>query len=207
MKSLFRLGCFMPALLPVLGMAQTQEPVIRPEIDRREIHVPKIDVEDFEIGVYGGILSVEDFGSEPVTGARLGYHLTEDIFVEAQVGRSKVTDEQFLSVFPSGIFPQRPVDLDYWLVSLGYHFLPGEVFFGQTYAFSSGVYLIAGVGNVEFADVSSTAFSFGIGVRALPVDWLSLRLEMRDHVFDQDVLGRNKRTHNFEFTFGLSVYF
>ena len=38
-------------------------------------------------------------------------------------------------------------------------------------------------------------------------DWLSIRVEMRDHMFDQDILGKNKLTHNFEMTLGLSAYF
>jgi outer membrane beta-barrel protein len=189
------------------GGAGTQEPVIRPEIDRREVTIPRIDADDFEFGVYAGILSVEDFGSKAVTGARLAYHLTEDFFVEGAVGRSEVSDEQFRTLLPAGVFTNPVEDLNYWLVSLGYHLLPGEVFVGSNYAFGSGVYVIAGIGNVEFADISATAFSVGLGVRALPTDWFSVRLEMRDHLFDQDVLGRNKRTHNFEFTLGVSLYF
>lgn len=206
-------GLIATLAVPAPGNAQspvpsgTQEPVIQPEVDRRDIKIPKIDVDDLELGLYTGVLSVEDFGSESVQGIRLAYHLTEDFFVEGALGKSEVTDEQFLAILPSGIFPRRPVDLDYWAVSIGYHLLPGEVFVGKSYAFGSGVYLIAGIGNVEFADVSSTALSAGLGVRALPTDWLSIRLEMRDHVFDQDVLGKNKRTHNFELTLGLSVYF
>ncbi|HKQ31002.1 MAG TPA: outer membrane beta-barrel domain-containing protein, partial [Burkholderiales bacterium] len=138
---------------------------------------------------------------------RLGYHITEDFFVEAAFGKSTVSDEQFRTLLPSGIFAQPTVDLEYWVASIGWHLLPGEVFVGKRYAFGSGVYLIAGIGDVEFADISSTLFSVGLGVRALPADWLSLRIEMRDHIFDQDILGKNKQTHNFEFTFGLSVYF
>jgi outer membrane beta-barrel protein len=186
----------------------TQEEVIQPDVSRRDIVVPHIDSNDVELGVYTGVLSVEDFGSNSVRGARLAYHLTEDFFVEGAIGRSTVSDEQFRdNLLPSGIFATPEVDFKYYLVSIGYHFLPGEVFVGKSYAFGSGVYLIAGVGHVEFADISATAFSAGLGVRALPTDWLSIRVEMRDHIFDQDVLGTNKSTHNFEFTFGLSAYF
>ncbi|HEY5807887.1 MAG TPA: hypothetical protein VIT67_07955, partial [Povalibacter sp.] len=59
------------------------QPIINPEVERREIKRAKIDTEDFEIGIYGGILSIEDFESHPVYGARLAYHLTEDFFLEA----------------------------------------------------------------------------------------------------------------------------
>ena len=201
------LGLALPAYASAQTGGGTEEPVIKPEIDRRDIKIPRIDADDFELGVYTGILSVEDFGSKSVVGGRLAYHLTEDFFLEGAVGKSEVSDEQFRTLLPSGVFRQPVVDLEYWLVSLGYHLLPGEVFVGKNYAFGSGVYVIAGIGNVEFADVSSTTFSAGLGVRALPTDWFSVRIEMRDHLFDQDVLGRNKRTHNFEFTLGASFYF
>src|SRR6185295_1023859 len=71
------------------GDAPTDRPIIDPQVERRVIKRPKIDNEDFEIGVYGGILSIEDFESHAVYGARLAYHLTEDFFLEGTVGRSR----------------------------------------------------------------------------------------------------------------------
>src|SRR5947207_3295472 len=63
--------------LALPASAEQNEPVIEPQVDRRDIRIPKIKVDDIEFGVYGGILSVQDFGSKPVFGARLAYHLTE----------------------------------------------------------------------------------------------------------------------------------
>jgi len=43
---------------------QTQnEQVIQPEIERRDIVIPKIDTENFEIGAYTGQYNMEDFGA------------------------------------------------------------------------------------------------------------------------------------------------
>ena len=61
--------------------------VIDPEVERREIKEPAIDREDFEIGAFAGIMSVEDFGADLVYGVRLAYHITEGFFVEGTVGR------------------------------------------------------------------------------------------------------------------------
>jgi len=199
-------GCAVTA--PV--MAETPAPteqVIQPQLERREIKVPHIRSQDIEIGAYSGVLSVEDFGSHTVQGGRLAYHVTEDLFLEGTVGRSTVSDEQFRAILPAGIFPQQEQRLDYYNVSIGYHFLPGEVFVGARHAMGSGVYVLGGLGHVKFADIDTSAFDFGLGVRLLPWDWVSLRVEMRDHVFDTDIFGKNKTTHNFEWTFGLSAYF
>ena len=51
----------------------TQPPVIEPDVERREIEVPRIDTEDFEVGILAGQISVEDFGVNTVAGARFAY--------------------------------------------------------------------------------------------------------------------------------------
>lgn len=186
--------------------AQTQEPVIQPQVDRRDIEIPKIDVDDIEVGVYGGILSVEDFGANSVTEARIAYHLTEDFFIEGALGRSTVSDESFRRLgIP--IFTERDTDLTFYHLSVGYNLFPGEVFFGSNWAMTSAVYLIGGVGNTDFNDENHTTFNFGIGVRALPKDWLAIRAEMRDLLFESDLLGNNELKNNFELVLGVAVYF
>jgi outer membrane beta-barrel protein len=186
--------------------AEQPEQVIQPELDRREIHIPKIDTEDVEIGIYGGTLSVEDFGAESVEGARLAYHVTEDFFLEGVTARSTVSDESFYR-FGVPIFSQREVDLTFYYLSIGINLFPGEVFIGKNWAMTSAVYLTGGVGKVNFNEEDHSAFNFGIGIRLLPTDWFSIRAEMRDHLFESDILGMNELKHNFEFSLGLSVYF
>jgi outer membrane beta-barrel protein len=193
-------------LLAADVFAEQPEQVIQPEIDRREIHVPKIDTEDVEIGIYGGTLSVEDFGAESVTGGRLTYHVTEDFFIEGVTARSAVSDDSFRR-FGIPILRQREVDLTFYYLSIGVNLFPGEVFIGKKWAMTSAVYLAGGVGNVNFNDEDHNAFNFGIGIRLLPTDWLAIRAEMRGHLFESDILGKNELKQNFEFSLGLSVYF
>lgn len=188
------------------AFAQSQEQVIQPQVDRRNIRIPKINVDDVEIGVYGGILSVQDFGANTVSEARIAYHLTEDFFIEGTLGRSTVSDESFRRLgIP--IFKQPESDLEYYHLSVGYNLFPGEIFFGKNWAMTSAVYLIGGVGNVNFNDENNTSFNFGIGVRVLPADWLAIRAEMRDLLFESDLLGKNEIKHNFELMLGISAYF
>ena len=49
--------------------AAREAPVIEPEIDRRVIEQAKIDTEDFEVGIFMGQMSIEDFGVDNVFGA------------------------------------------------------------------------------------------------------------------------------------------
>src|SRR5919198_5091413 len=64
------------------------EQVVEPQVARRPIKLPKFPSNDIEVGAFVGTLATENFGSSLVYGARLGYHITEDIFVEAAYGRS-----------------------------------------------------------------------------------------------------------------------
>lgn len=186
--------------------AQSPTSVIDPEINRREVSVPTISAKDIEISAYTGILSIEDFGAESSSGFRIGYHVTEDFFIEGIYGTSTISDESF---FDRGIaiFTDRNVKLEYYYASLGINLFPGEVFIGRNWAMTSAVYLIGGIGNVSFADQDQTAYNVGIGIRVLPWDWLSLRFEVRDHIFESDLLGKKEFKHNFEMTLGVGAYF
>jgi outer membrane beta-barrel protein len=181
--------------------------IVDPELDRRELKEAKIDSEDFELGLFIGSLFVEDFNSALVYGASFAYHVNEDIFLEAVYGRSEVGKTSFEEL--SGdieVLSDADRDYAYYNVAVAYNLLPGEVFIGAK-AFNSALYLIAGVGNTDFAGAQRFTINFGVGYRFFVNDWLALRLDFRDHVFDIDVLGEDKTTHNFEARAGLSFFF
>ncbi|MDH3687968.1 MAG: outer membrane beta-barrel domain-containing protein [Gammaproteobacteria bacterium] len=186
--------------------AQEQEQVIQPDLERRDIKIPRIDTENFEVGFFSGILSVEDFGSESVTGARVAYHITEDFFIEVEVAESTVSDSSFRDL-GAPLFPNEDEDLEYYSVSIGYNVFPGEIFIGKKWAMTSAVYILAGVGNTDFIDEDLTTVNFGIGFRILPTDWLAFHVDMRDYVWDSDLVGRNERTNNFELSLGFTAFF
>jgi outer membrane beta-barrel protein len=187
--------------------AQEPEQIVRPELERREVTEADIDTEDFEIGAFAGAMSVEDFGTNFVYGARLGYHVTEYVFVEASYGRTD-TDETSAERFGGfQILQDSDRTLDYYNLSFGFNLLPGESFVGSRWAFTSDFYLIGGVGSTSFAGDDLFTWNIGFGYRVLVNDWLALRADARDHVFDVDLLGESNTTHNFEFTGGISIFF
>ena len=204
-------GLLLAVLFPVAALAQNPdapatERVIQPEVDRRPVRIPRIDTEDFEIGVFAGILSVEDFGAKAVYGGRLVYHVNEDYFVEALFGKSTVSD-QALCDLGLCLFPSREEDLTYYAMSVGFNLFPGEIFPSRKRAMTSTVYAVAGMGNTGFIDENLFTVNFGIGIRILPVDWLAVHITIRDYLFESDILGSQEIKNNFELTFGASVYF
>ena len=184
------------------------DPVISPELERRTITEADIDSEDFEVGAFVGVMSIEDFGSNVVYGARGAYHITEDFFAEAAIGRTKAGDTSFETLSGGAqVLTDSQRKLTYYNISLGYNVLPGEAFIGKGHAFNSALYLIAGVGNTEFADDSHFTVNVGAGYRLLVNDSVAVHVDFRDHIFKSDLLGSDKTTHNLEGTAGISFFF
>jgi outer membrane beta-barrel protein len=201
--------------LPLAATAQEQkadqkapnEQVIVPEVNRRPIKLPKFPSNDFEIGAFAGTYATKNFGTSAVYGVRLGYHITEDVFVQAVYGQTKVSDESFRQILPGGIFVNPTEKLSYYNVSAGLNILPGEVFFLRSRAFPSSLYVIGGIGSTSFNAQRRQTFNLGFGAKVYLKDWLSLQVDMRDHIFSLDLLGKRQSTQNLEFTGGLSFYF
>ena len=180
--------------------------VIDPQVERREIKEPAIDRENFELSAFAGIMNIEDFGSDAVYGLRFAYHVTEGFFVEATVGQSEASLTSF-EVLSGGarLFDDRT--LTYYNLNLGYNILPGEVFIGEGRAYNSNFYVIAGLGSTKFADDDRFTVNFGAGFRFLVTDSIAIHVDFRDHLFDIDILGSEKTTHNLEGTVGVAVFF
>ena len=78
---------------------------------------------------------------------------------------------------------------------------------GEGRAYNMNFYLIAGLGSTSFADDDRFTVNFGAGFRFLLTDSVAIHADFRDHLFDNDILGREKTTHNLEGTIGVSVFF
>jgi outer membrane beta-barrel protein len=194
------------------ALAQSTPPanndqVVVPQVDRRDIEKPKFPSNDFEIGLFTGTYATQNFGSSWVYGARIGYHITEDFFVEGVYGQTKVSDELFRQILPGGIFLKDTEKLSYYNLSIGYNLFPGEIFIGGRRAKPSQFYLIAGAGTTKFVDQSKPTFNVGFGYRVYLADWAALQLDLRDHIFSLDLLGKRQNTQNLELTGGLTFYF
>ena len=83
------------------------EPLVVREPERREVKVDDIDSENFEIGAYGGILDIQDFGSNAVYGVRAAYHVTEDFFIEGLYGRSELGKTSFEKLSRGALWVNR----------------------------------------------------------------------------------------------------
>jgi len=181
--------------------------ITEPEIKRQKIDVSTIDAQDIEIGVFFGQMNVEDFGTNAVSGVTLAYHVTEDIFAEVSLGQTDTELTSFEIISGSRLLTDDERKYKYYDLSLGINLLPGEGFIGENYAFTSSFYGLLGVGSTDFAGDQRFTVSGAVGYRVLLNDWISLHVEVKDHVFDIDILGEDKTTHNINYNIGFTVFF
>jgi outer membrane beta-barrel protein len=182
--------------------------VIEPQVVRRDIKPARIDTENWEVGAYVGSLSVEDFEVNVVYGARLAYHINEDFFAEGIVGFSDAGLSSFERLSGSApLLTDSERQFTYYSLGMGWNALPGEVFLGGKRALNSAIYLTLGAGSTRFAGGDRFTVTLGAGARVLIKDWLAAHLDIRDHVMEIDVLGKNKTAHNFEATLSLTAFF
>jgi outer membrane beta-barrel protein len=188
--------------------SETPPSVIEPRVERRKIKVPKIDTENFEVGGYYGEISIEDFTAVPLYGVRADYHISEDFFFEGTAGKATagLTSAETLGG-QLRILSDAERQFTYYNLSLGYNFLPGEVFIGRNLALTSGLYLLGGIGSVKFAGDQHFTVNFGAGFRVLPTDWLAIHLDAQDLVFKSDLLGVDRLKNNLQVHLGVTAFF
>lgn len=202
----------LPAVPLQVAVAQSDEEeeagLIEPQIERTEFDEALIDSSDFELAAYAGYLAVENFNTDFVTGIKLGYHVSEDFFVQASYGLGEVGETSFERLSGGApLLSDSEREIEYYLVVLGFNLYPGETFVTDSTTFNTVFYISGGVGTTTFAGDDRYTIAYAVGHRTLFADGFSLDIEMRDLIFEQDIFGTEESTNNLEFTVALNLYF
>jgi outer membrane beta-barrel protein len=191
---------------PVIESVEDKS-VIEPQLQRRDINEANIDSENFELGVFVGVISIEDFSSSSVLGARIAYHVSENFFVEAAYGQAEAGQTSFEILSGGAPFlTEEERDYRYYNLALGYN-LNGEAFITDNWVFNSATYFTLGAGSTEFGGDERFTLSLGAGYRLLLTDFFALHFDVRDHVFNSELIGEEKTTHNIEYGLGATFFF
>lgn len=205
---------FLTFTMPVYAQSEEEsdeeqvESLIQPQIERETFDESLIDSEDFEISFFSGMLSIEDFGVNSVTGFKLTYHISEDYFAQAVLGESTASETSF-EVLSGGapLLSDDERNLEFYQINIGYNLFPGEAFLSNSTTLNNAFYIIAGLGNTDFAGDQRHTVNYGFGYRILFFDAFSFNVDLRDHLFDMDVFGEKVGTHNIEYSLALGWYF
>lgn len=183
--------------------------VIEPDIKPRSISEADLDTEFFEVGAFAGMLSIDNFSTEPVYGVSAAFHATEDFFLQFNYGMSEagLTSFEELSGSNVRLLTDDDRDYSYYDFLVGYNIFPGEIFFNDSLTFNSAFYLVGGVGNTEFGGESNFTTVLGTGFRIVLLDWLTVHVDFRDHMFNSDLIRESQLTHNIELSSGFTLFF
>jgi outer membrane beta-barrel protein len=190
------------------ALATQQPQVVEPDVERRTVEPAGLDTENFEAGAFVGTVSIEDFGSSLLYGASIAYHFTEDLFAEATYGSSEAGRTSYEELSGSvELLTDSERQYSYYDLTLGWNALPGEVFFGGKRAMPSAVYFTLGAGSTTFAGDDYFTMAVGASLRVLATDWLALHLDVRNRMFNSDLLGEEKLTQNLQVGLSVTAFF
>jgi len=182
-----------------------EKPLIEPDVQPQIVDESLIDDENFEVGLYGGVMHLEDFGSSFLYGARIAYHLSEALFFEANYAETEGDKSSFEILAQSNLLSDR--SYQYYNFNVGYKVLPGEAFIAGKYAFNTNFYVIAGFGSTDFGGSSTQTANVGFGYQLLLNDWIALHVSVREHMYRSDLTGEEKLVMNNEMSSGVSFFF
>jgi outer membrane beta-barrel protein len=181
---------------------------VKADVERRQIFDDLLDTENFEVGIQAGMVSIEDFESSGWLGAHIGYHITEDFYLKARYGQAKGGETSFEKLVNSApLLTDDQRKLSYYGLNIGYNLLPGEIFFSKNLVFNSVFSVELGAGSTEFAGDEQFTVNVTANYRVFINDWVAWDIGMSDYIFDTQVTGASKTTHNLNFVTGLAIYF
>jgi outer membrane beta-barrel protein len=187
---------------------ENTEEVVQVDIERRDVRLSEIEAQNIELGVFFGVLSIENFGSQAMYGIRAAYHITELFFIEGVSGQSSITDQVLRSEGVSPVFSSDKENIDFYNLSIGFNLFSGETFFAGKWALNSSGYVKAGAGSIDLVVDDKLTFNLGIGIRFVINDYLAFHVDMEDMVAESGILaGNNSITHNLQLHTGFTLFF
>lgn len=188
-------------------MADNNSAIYQPDEGRIILHESDIDAQDIELGLYAGIISIQDFGTNTITGLGVSYHISEDFFFTTTMGEATLKKTSFEKLNPGfELLSEDERKYRYYNIGMGYNLFQGESFL-LSHAFNSAFYLTAAAGSTRFAGDRLHTITWGFGYRVVFLDWLATHISARDHIFKSDVFAEDETFHSVELALGLSVFF
>ena len=162
----------------------------------------------FELSGVGGFYASDALSSTYSYGGALAFYPSEDFGLEVLVTRSPV---QFRLEEPFGGF------------TLEHHFASSQAFqgiasllwspihakfkFNENTIIHGDVFAVAGAGRTFHESVLGLTWEAGVGLKLYLTKYVAFRLDVRDFLLPQEVLGRGRITNNVTALGGFGVWF
>jgi len=159
-----------------------------------------------ELTIQGGYYVSDLFDGTYTFGGAYAYHMTEDLAVEATGAYTRLASsggpelERTFAVL--GNLPRRQLSFDADLVWVPAH---AKMRFGGSITHFD-IYLAAGAGVVDSVLSNNVAANGGFGLKFFLSRALAFRIDVRDHLFREQLLSQMMWVNDLSVTAGLSVY-
>jgi outer membrane beta-barrel protein len=159
-----------------------------------------------ELTVQGGYYVSDLFDGTYTFGGAYAYHMTEDLAVEATGAYTRLASsggpelERTFAVL--GNLPRRQLSFDADLLWAPAH---AKMRFGGSITHFD-IYLAAGAGVVDSVLSNNVAANGGFGLRFFLSRALAFRIDVRDHLFREQLLSQIMWVNDLSVTAGLSLY-
>lgn len=162
-----------------------------------------------ELSVLGGLYSADLLSSSYLLQAAYGFHFTEDLALEAEFGYTRAESDLVEIVERDTSFTAVRLDTPVYIYQ-GH--LLWTIAYGKLRWFSGGISrfdinLALGGGVTDNQSSEGLTVSGGVGLKLFFGEWFAIRVDLRDHVLRQELIGRSEIVNNLTATLGASVFF
>lgn len=160
-----------------------------------------------EINLFGGVYASDLMGAAPLGGLSYTFHMTEDFALEAMFGYTYFSSAVSRPVAQyTGYTVLENHDARIYLGNLVWHPIHGKFMLFQSAIPHFDLYFSAGAGVTDSRTAKGLTYNFGLGLKIYTVSWLSVRLDIRDHIYVQEILAEEAITNNISVTLGVGFW-
>jgi outer membrane beta-barrel protein len=161
-----------------------------------------------ELTVQGGYYVSDLLDGTFIVGAAYTYHMTEDAGIEASFGYSQVRSSVAAELERShGVMVLPNQDRVYHVFTdLVWSPVHGKLRVFADSIVHFDIHGAVGVGIIDNATSFGVAGQFGVGTKIFLSKSWAIRLDVRDHLYKQQVLDVNQYVQDFSLTLGVSVF-
>ena len=161
-----------------------------------------------EISAIGGAYAADLMSSSWLAGGAYTFHFSEDLGLEASFGYTRAKAE-VVNLIEERLATDLVRDDVPVFIYEGH--LVWSLAYGKLRWFGSHISrfdfnLALGGGVTDNRSARGLTFSGGFGLKFFPNSWLGVRLDVRDQVLTQELLGESRIVNNLIATLGLSVF-
>lgn len=158
----------------------------------------------FEISALGGGYASDALSSTYVYGGAVAFFPSEDFGLEAMVLRNPVAYRLQDPIIAAGLLHSFPSSMAWnGLAAMLWSPVHAKLRFSPRHITHADLLLVAGAGRTLSDAAQGLTFQVGLGLKLYLARFVSLRIDVRDLIIPQDILGHSQNTHNIITMFGL----